>query len=264
MPPTGPGRNQNGPQNVRVDLDIAPIGDRTALFDQLDGLWPTFMTKDPTSAFYYAYCEQFWPEFTLLAVDRATGEAVAKAHAVPISFEGDIADGLPEGGWDWVIRSAAHDRLAGTTPTIVSALEIMVRPDIRGGGLSARMLTAMRDNAARLDFADLVAPVRPSGKYTQIEKPIDVYAYEVRADGLPVDPWIRVHVRAGGRIVNVAHFAMTMAGTLAQWRSWTGLPFDRTGPVQVAQALAPVHCDVDQDVAVYVEPAVWIHHRLRT
>jgi hypothetical protein len=43
----------------------------------------------------------------------------------------------------------------------------MIRPDLRGGGLSGRMLTAMRDNAAELGFSDLVAPVRPSGK-TQI------------------------------------------------------------------------------------------------
>ena len=46
------------------------------------------------------------------------------------------------------------------------------------------------------------------------------------------------------------------------WRGWTGLPFDTTGPVEVPQALAPVHCDVAQDQAVYVEPNVWVHHRI--
>jgi GNAT superfamily N-acetyltransferase len=247
---------------MRMDLDIAPVGDRAELLAELDGFWPAFMQQDPTASLYYGYFDDFWPEFTLLAVDRATGRAVAKAHSVPISYQGDIADGLPEGGWDWAIRTATHDRLTGTGPTMVSALEIMVRPDLRGSGLSARMLSAMRDNAARLGFTDLVAPVRPSGKHAQIDKPIDEYAYELRPDGLPVDPWIRVHVRAGGRIVNVSHFAMTFAGTLEQWRSWTGLPFDRTGPVEVPQALVPVHCDVDHNVAVYVEPAVWIHHRI--
>ena len=42
----------------------------------------------------------------------------------------------------------------------------------------------------------------------------------------------------------------------------TGLPFDVTGPVVVPGALVPVHCDVDQDHAVYVEPNVWVHHRI--
>ncbi|BAL92140.1 hypothetical protein AMIS_69200 [Actinoplanes missouriensis 431] len=245
-----------------MDLDIAPLAGRTALFDELEGGWPVFMSKDPTGVFYYRHFEEFWPEFTLLAVDRKTGRAVAKAHAVPLSFTGDIADGLPETGWDWAIRTAALDRLAGTKPTIVSALEIMIRPDLRGSGLSGVMLSAMRDNVARLGFTDLIAPVRPSGKTAQITKPIDVYAYEQRPDGLPVDPWLRVHVRAGGRIVNVAHLSMVYGGTLEQWRSWTGLPFDTTGPVEVPGALSPVHCDVAQDHAAYVEPNVWIHHRI--
>jgi hypothetical protein len=54
----------------------------------------------------------------------------------------------------------------------------------------------------------------------------------------------------------------TIAGSLADWRTWTGLPFDASGPVRVPGALVPVHCDVDQDVAVYVEPNVWVHHPL--
>ena len=49
----------------------------------------------------------------------------------------------------------------------------------------------------------------------------------------------------------------------AQWREWTGLPFDRSEPVEVPHALVPVHCDVAQDQAVYAEPNVWIHHRTR-
>ena len=45
-------------------------------------------------------------------------------------------------------------------------------------------------------------------------------------------------------------------------RSWTGLAFDHTGPVQVSGALAPVWCDVERNVAVYVEPNVWVRHDL--
>jgi GNAT superfamily N-acetyltransferase len=188
-----------------MDLDIAPVGDRMELWKQLSGFWPAFVTNDPSSSLYYDNFPALWPRFALLAVDRETGRAVAKAHAVPLSFTGDIRAGLPENGWDWAIRSAALDHLGGVEPTIVSALEIMVRPDLRGGGLSGRMLAAMRENAARSGFKDLVAPVRPSGKHSQIDRPIDEYAYDTRADGLPVDPWLRVHVRAGGTILNVAH-----------------------------------------------------------
>jgi hypothetical protein len=135
----------------------------------------------------------------------------------------------------------------------------MVRPDLRGHGLSARMLAALRANTAARGFSDLIAPVRPTGAPGH---PLDRYAHEQREDGLPVDPWLRVHVRAGGHIVNVAHLSMVMTGTLEDWRRWTGLPFDTSGSVTVPQALTPVHVDVDADRAVYVEPNVWVHHRI--
>jgi len=60
----------------------------------------------------------------------------------------------------------------------------------------------------------------------------------------------------------VAQRSMTIPGTLAEWRQWTGLPFDACGPVHIPLALAPVHCDLTHDHAVYVEPNVWVHHRL--
>jgi hypothetical protein len=55
---------------------------------------------------------------------------------------------------------------------------------------------------------------------------------------------------------------MVIPGTLAEWRSSTGLPFDTSGPAVVPHALVPVHCDTVHDHAVYVEPAVWVHQRL--
>ncbi len=87
------------------------------------------------------------------------------------------------------------------------------------------------------------------------------YVERRRPDGLPEDPWLRVHVRAGGEIVRVAPASMTVSGSLAEWRAWTGLPFDRDGAVEVPGALTPVHCDLAQDHAVYVEPNVWVRHR---
>ncbi|GID55164.1 hypothetical protein Aco03nite_035680 [Actinoplanes couchii] len=179
-----------GWHSARMELDIAPVGDRRELLAELDGGWPEFMRQDPTAALYYRWFDTLWPEFALLAVDRTTGRAVAKAHAVPLAYDGDPADGLPEGGWDWVIRTAVHDHLAGTEPTIVSALEINIRPDLRGTGLSARMLTAMRDNTAAHGFRDLVAPVRPSGKPSKINDPIAEYANATRPDGLPPRPLV--------------------------------------------------------------------------
>ena len=56
---------------------------------------------------------------------------------------------------------------------------------------------------------------------------------------------------------------MVMPGSLAQWRAWTGLPFDTDGDVIVPGALVPIKCDATHDYAVYVEPNVWVRHHLR-
>ena len=121
------------------------------------------------------------------------------------------------------------------------------------------VLVCLRDNAGRLGFSELLAPVRPNGK-ADVQEPMTEYAARTRDDGLPVDPWLRVHVRAGGRIDRVAPRSMVIPGTVEEWRGWTGLPFDTTGPVVVPGALAPVMCDAEHGTATYVEPNVWVRH----
>jgi GNAT superfamily N-acetyltransferase len=250
-----------------VDLLIATVAQRPDLAPLLGDFnpWPRFMRQDPVGWLYYADPVTAYPDFVLVAVDPDRPDRlVAKGYSVPFTWDEDPAESLPEDGWDGVIVAAAVDRLAGRRGNLVSALEISVRPDLRGRGVSDLMLAAMVDNAGALGFPGLVAPVRPNGKHLHPDVSMRDYAATCRDDGLPVDPWLRVHVRAGGRIVGVAPRAMTIAGSTADWREWTGLPFDTTGPVTVPEALIPVYCDVEQDYAVYCEPAVWVHHRLPT
>ncbi|GAB3907045.1 hypothetical protein GCM10029964_104620 [Kibdelosporangium lantanae] len=52
---------------------------------------------------------------------------------------------------------------------------------------------------------------------------------------------------------------MTVVGTLAQWKSWTGVAL-ADGPNVVDGALVPVLASTALDVGVYVEPNVWVEH----
>jgi GNAT superfamily N-acetyltransferase len=249
-----------------MDLLIANLADRPDLPSTHaagEDLFPEFLYEDLMGGLYYADNHVAFPEFVVVAVDAAEPDRIAaRAMSVPFTWEGDPDVELPRDGWDGVIRRAAKDRQFGRRGNLVSALEISIRPDLQGRGLSAVMLDAMRLNATKLGFGSLVAPVRPTAKHRHPHMPIAEYAAWSRDDGLPYDPWLRVHVRAGGRVVGVCHRAVVIAGTLAEWRSWTGLPFDTSGLVVVPDALVPVHCDTVHDHAVYVEPAVWVHHRL--
>lgn len=239
---------------------LAERPELAGLAEDFPGGWPEFMYHDLIAPLFYNVSETVYAEHAIVAYDPARPErAVARAYTVPFTWE---RAELPAGGWDEVIMRATLDRLTGKRGNRVSALEVCVQPDLRGAGLSAVMLGAMSANAARLGYDTLLAPVRPSGKSAQPDMPMSEYAHLVREDGLPVDPWLRVHVRAGGRIVGVAPRSMAITGTTAEWREWTGLPFDAPGPVRVPHALAPVHCDPAQDHAVYVEANVWVEHPL--
>jgi GNAT superfamily N-acetyltransferase len=204
-------------------------------------------------------------DFLLIGFDPDEQDQIlARAFSLPFAFgpEVDRPD-LPEAGWDQVVVWADWDQKAGRKCNAVSAIEINVKAHVQGQGLSSLMLKAMRDNAHRLGFQDLYAPVRPNQKHLEPHTPMAEYAFRVRKDGLPFDPWLRVHARAGANIIQVASTSMTFSGSLAQWRDWTGLPFDQTAEVIVPGALAPVSASVEHNRAVYVEANVWMHHQVR-
>jgi GNAT superfamily N-acetyltransferase len=252
-------------------LVVATLAERPDLRGKVFGpeiqsALPEFMRHDPTAALYYGDAAlSRYLDYALVAVDPAEPDRpVARAFCVPFAFRDGTPgrDELPDGGWDAVIRWAHGDHLAGRPPSAVSALEIMVAPRLHGRGISRRMLAAVRDNVHRLGFGELWAPLRPTEKDKEPETPFAAYAARRRADGQPFDAWVRTHVRAGAEIVKPAPTSMTVVAPLAEWRSWTGLPFDKTGPAIVPGALSPIHVSLEQDHAVYVEPNLWVRHPL--
>ncbi|MFV1998965.1 MAG: N-acetyltransferase [Acidimicrobiia bacterium] len=233
----------------RPDLDIEP--------SSLSASWPRFMLEDPVAYLYYSFLEE-WSEHVLVGL--IDGRVVARAMTVAFAMNAENRSDLPASGWDGIVRWAHFDRLTGVTPTHVSALEVVVAADMKGTGMATPMVEAMRTNVDRLGFNQFVAPVRPSQKHTVPHEPMQQYVNRMRPDGLPEDPWMRIHARLGAEILSVCPTSMTIPGTIDQWADWTGSRFEQSGDVEVPGALVPVHVDLEQDHAVYVEPNVWMRH----
>jgi hypothetical protein len=90
--------------------------------------------------------------------------------------------------------------------------------------------------------------------------PIERYITWRREDGLPLDPWLRVHERLGAEILAPAYASMRVEAPVASWEEWTGQRLPADGDYVVEGGLVPMR--VADGVGVYVEPNVWMRHPL--
>jgi len=221
---------------------------------ELGDAWPEFMYHDPVANAHWDRQYEEFPDLQLYLVD-GDDRYLAESNAVPIPFgPGE----LPGEGWD----AAMEQAFAGRPPVAVSAIAITIGVEQRGKGLSKVMLEGMRTAVAARGLADLVAPVRPSLKHRYPLVPAERYVEWRRDDGTLLDPWLRVHEGAGAKLVRVAPRSMRITGTVAEWEDWTTMVFPDSGTYVVPGALVPVEIDRERDEGVYVEPNVWMHHRV--
>lgn len=246
-----------------MEMTVVTLAERPDLRDEMWSLpntWPTFMRQDPIGNLYYGKLAESFPELQLLALDEQS-TVIGKVHSVPMRWDGSFS-GLPDRGWDAVLERAFGPNFSAAECHAASLIEAFIAPEYAGRGLSGKLLLAARDNAAKLGYRDLLGPIRPTGKADFPNEAMGDYVARVNGEGLPVDPWLRTHVRLGAVVMKVCPVAMTIPGTLAQWRDWTGLELASSGAAEVPGALNPVHISVEHDHGVYVEPNVWVRHQL--
>ena len=166
----------------------------------------------------------------------------------------------------------------------------------------------MRRTAGEDGLQALVAPLRPTRKskfpFVQMEDYIDwrqkqdsnssvvtpgsngvskdsprLIQDSKKQDAIPFDPWLRKHIRLGGKVVKVAPSSMYVRGSAAAWEAWTGVDFLnllRKAPskelkrepgsnqvyleVPFQGGLVPLRLYVQEKTCVYSEPNVWLYH----
>jgi len=221
--------------------------------------WPEFMLHDPIAQ-GLDDCYQKLPQFQFALVDDRSGDVAAMANSIPLFWPGAIED-LPEEGWDWALTRGLEDLARRRKPNLLCALQIVVPQQFKGMKVSPEAVLAMRSNGRKHHLDEMVAPVRPNAKSLYPLTSIDRYVRWNTPEGLPFDPWMRVHARLGARLIKPCHQAMRITGTVAEWAKWTGLHFPESGPYIIPGALVPIEMDVEGNLGTYVEPNVWMHHR---
>lgn len=225
---------------------------------RIGGEWPEFMLHDPVAQ-GLSQCYEKLPDYQFVLVDAENDEVVCIANSIPLLWEGRIED-LPDDGWDWALSKGLDDVAQGRTPNLLCALQIVVFGGNRGRGISTLGVRAMKAIGQSHGLHGLIAPVRPNRKSELSDMPIDEYIRLTDSNGLPQDPWMRVHIREGARIIKPCPSAMRIVGTVAEWEKWTGMSFPYSGDYVVPGALVRVHIDRENDLGTYIEPNVWMWH----
>ncbi len=223
--------------------------------------WPEFMLNDPVANKYWAALYRDFPQFQFVLADPETDEIMASCNSVPLAWEGGF-EALPNEGWDWALKKAFEDLKAGKTPTIQCALSVTIPKKFRKMGLSAHAIRAMKEIGRANKLKSLIAPVRPSFKHKYPNTTMTSYIKWCGSDGIPKDPWMKVHAREGAEIVNICYQSMRIVGTVEQWEEWTGMRFPGSDKYIVPGALVPVKIDWDNNQGTYIEPNVWMVHQL--
>ena len=242
-----------------MPAQIFTDSERPDLFERLDELadpWPEFIHHDAVVVEWWSLLHVRLPDFQLILYDPETDTVLGRGCTIPVSWDGrtetlsgGVVDALPAGFAD------------NTAPNVLCALVAIVDPRQQGHGLSGHIIGGMAEAAGRAGLDCLIAPVRPTWKDRYPLVPLEDYIHWTREDGMPFDPWIRLHTRLGAEMLGLAPRSLDISGSAAEWEAWTGMHFPQDGDYIVPGALVPV--TFEGGVGRYVEPNVWMRHEPR-
>lgn len=235
-----------------VEIRLARLEEEEACWEIEGQCWSEFHAE-PIESDYYD------PKLHVVAL--LGGRLIATGNAVPFDWDGQ-PEHLPAGGWgqvqrDWVARVESgrsdHGRNA-------CALGISILPEFQGRALGLPMLAALREQARLAGYEALAAPVRPSAKFRFPDLSYGDYAQLRLADGQHFDPWLRLHERAGGRIIAACEQSFRMRGSHADWEQWTGMRLPLEGRLLVTGGNE--YLQLADGQGEIVEGSIWVLHTI--
>ncbi|MDC9613368.1 GNAT family N-acetyltransferase [Xenorhabdus khoisanae] len=253
---------------MEAKIIIQSAEERTDLEDAINTLiysnWPEFMHHD-------AVAEQHWhklyePDFSRFqkfAILQQEDEEhlIGILSSIPFPWEYSSLDQLPDEGWDAVFHAGGEAK-GKKKANMVSALSVTVDPEFRGQNVPALLINSVKQTAREAGLDGLVVPVRPSLKSQYPLQDFVQYCEWKNDKGEPFDPWIRTHYRLGAKTIKPALRSMDIYGTVEQWQEWTGMKFPQSGEYIIPGGLVPLVVDAEKQMAYYIEPNLWVFHRL--
>ncbi len=227
--------------------------------------WPPFIWNDPIMQTVWPKWFEYFPEYQfVLKINRKIAACV---NAVPLNWTESLQS-LPDGqetiesGWDWVMQKSIEDFQLHKKPNLLSAAAIVVAPEFQGQGIASAAVEHLKQVSKQAGFKALIAPLRPSKKRDYPNLEIDEYM-ELKLPGtdLPLDPWLRLHVKAGGRIIKSCVESIVISAPLDKWTQWTNVQFDKSGLYTIPGGDEQLIVDLEENCGDYAASGVWVVHQ---
>ena len=212
--------------------------------------WPYFIWNDPAMQLFWPLWFRYFPEYQY-EFRSDNGQLLACVHTVPLRWDASLSE-LPDGralsddspapawktaingdaatlartlsGWDWAMTQSLSDVQAGRSPNLLSAAATVVSPAARGQGLASQAVDWMKKIAAARGLQYIIAPLRPSHKRDFPLLDFTQYCQKTKTDEkgqvYPYDPWLRLHVKKGGRLIQPCFRSIRICQPLPVWKSW--------------------------------------------
>jgi len=235
---------------------------RPDLLDRVNELnnsaWPKFVDGENVMRTYWGFIKDKFPDHQLLLLIDDKVAAVINTAAFYWDKEDEEID---DGGIYWALKRISHDYYSNIRPNTLMALQVIINPIFRGKGLSYYCVKELIRFGKMKNYQRLVIPLRPSMKHKYpLIKAADYMEWRDEYD-LPYDPWLRVHVKFGAKLVKKCK-GICVAGTKKDWECWTGLKFLSAGDYVIPGGLNTVRFEPREKLMIYEQENVWAIHNL--
>lgn len=252
------------------EWDINLESDENAINFLTNKVWPFYLTEKPDievtvpyqSFQYQRYQEQRF--FSWGIRERHSKQLVAFVSSRCLYSEKEQIV-FPQGGWQWSLQAAFEDEQVNT----LCLTSVTVDPQYRAIGLAKALVNSAKQQARYLGFHTVLVPVRPTNKVNypniSMQKYIDGVV-NVRAKGkekgdlFPKDPWVTLHYRLGGTLLNICDQSMVITASVNWWATRLNVSFKGLKQVNIPFGLVPLEVQHERHLAIYTEPNIWMKY----
>src|SRR5688500_7831472 len=105
--------------------------------------WPEFMLHDQVANELWHELLDRFADYQLALYDQENKRVAAMGNSFPLKWN-DSLEKLPEAGWDWAFVEAVNNHKQKLSPNMQCAIQVVIRADYQGHGLSTKVLQALR------------------------------------------------------------------------------------------------------------------------